>query len=69
MITKMMKFIRFLLPLAIAGPTTKGQVPGPTVQLSYAIVVGSSAGGVDSFKGIPLSESLHNIGGWKHGDG
>jgi acetylcholinesterase len=48
----------WLLPLALAAPIEEKRqlFAGPTVQLSYATVVGSSALGVDSFKGIPYAQ-------------
>jgi carboxylesterase type B len=49
-----------LLSVALAAPLAEVDkrqvlVVGPTVQLPYATVVGSSGAGVDSFKGIPFA--------------
>lgn len=57
-----MHFVRLtlcLLPLALTAPAgEKRQVSaGPIVQTQHATVVGSSAGGVDSFKGIPFAQA------------
>jgi acetylcholinesterase len=57
----MLPFVRLalcLLPLALAVPIReKRQVSaGPVVQTQHATVVGISAGGVDSFKGIPFAQ-------------
>ncbi len=46
------------LPFGLAAPSSpyeKRQI-SPSVQLSYATVVGSSTAGVDSFKGIPYAQ-------------
>jgi acetylcholinesterase len=56
-----MQFVRLafcLLPVALTAPTgEKRQVSvGPIVQTQYATVVGTSEGGVDSFKGIPFAQ-------------
>ena len=58
----MLHFVRLtlcLLPLALTAPTgEKLQVSaGPIVQTQHATVVGTSAGGVDSFKGIPFAQA------------
>jgi acetylcholinesterase len=45
-----------LLPLAFAAPTAEKRQLGPSAQLSYANVVGSSLLGIDSFKGIPYAQ-------------
>lgn len=48
-----------LLSLAAAAPLDEKRqvvVVGPTVQLSYATVVGSTGAGVDTFKGIPYAK-------------
>ncbi|KAM3082730.1 hypothetical protein ACMFMF_002383 [Clarireedia jacksonii] len=45
-----------LLPLTFAAPTAEKRLLGPSVQLSYANVVGSSLLGIDSFKGIPYAQ-------------
>jgi carboxylesterase type B len=47
-----------LIPLILAAPIDeKGQLhEGPTVQLSYATFVGSTARGIGSFKGIPYAQ-------------
>jgi hypothetical protein len=42
----------------LAAPSGEKRPLGPSVQLPYATVVGSSAGGVDSFKGIPYAQHL-----------
>jgi acetylcholinesterase len=60
--SKMMHFLRLalcLLPLALTAPTgQKRQLSvGPMVQTQHATVVGTSAGGVDSFKGIPFAQA------------
>jgi acetylcholinesterase len=48
----------WLMPLILAAPTAEKRqlYVGPTVQLSYATVLGSTAGCVDSFKGIPYAQ-------------
>jgi carboxylesterase type B len=48
----------WLMPLILGAPTDeKRQLHvGPTLQLSYTTLVGSTAGGVDSFKGIPYAQ-------------
>src|SRR5450432_2102568 len=43
------------LPLTFAAPAAEKR-DAPTIQLSYATVIGSSALGVDSFKGIPYAQ-------------
>lgn len=45
-----------LAPLAIAAPSSEKRALAPTVNLQYATVVGSSLGGIDSFKGIPYAQ-------------
>ena len=45
-----------LLPLVFAAPSPSKRALAPTVNLEYATVVGSSLGGVDSFKGIPYAQ-------------
>jgi carboxylesterase type B len=44
-----------LLPLVLAAPAVERQA-APSVQFSYATVVGSSFGGIDSFNGIPFAQ-------------
>ncbi|PMD44849.1 cholinesterase [Hyaloscypha variabilis F] len=46
----------FFLPLVFASPTVQKRALAPTVNLQYATVVGSSLGGIDSFKGIPYAQ-------------
>ena len=43
-----------LTPLALAAPAEKRSAP--TVNLDYATVIGSSALGIDSWKGIPYAQ-------------
>ena len=45
-----------ILPLVFAAPSPSKRALAPTVNLEYATVVGSSLGGVDSFKGIPYAQ-------------
>jgi acetylcholinesterase len=57
-----MKLVRLtlcFLPLALTAPTgEKRQISsGPIVQTQHATVVGTSAGGVDSFNGIPFAQA------------
>ena len=40
-----------LIPLSLAAPAGERRQSGPTVDLSYATVVGSTSLGVDSFLG------------------
>ncbi|KAE8449824.1 hypothetical protein EG329_007301 [Mollisiaceae sp. DMI_Dod_QoI] len=44
-----------LIPLVIAAPALEKRT-SPTVTLDYATIVGSSALGIDSFKGIPYAQ-------------
>lgn len=45
-----------LVGTIIAVPLTEKRADGPTVTLTRGTVVGSSLGGVDSFKGIPFAQ-------------
>jgi carboxylesterase type B len=59
MMLSLLQLAACLLPLTLAAPVDeKRQVPtvGPSVTLSYATVVGSSNGVVDSFRGIPYAK-------------
>jgi carboxylesterase type B len=52
----MLLFALCFLHLAIAAPSSVQRALAPTVSLQYASVIGSSLGGIDSFKGIPYAE-------------
>jgi carboxylesterase type B len=45
-----------VLPLSIAAPSLEKRALTPTFDLEYATVIGSSLGGIDSFKGIPYAQ-------------
>jgi carboxylesterase type B len=49
-------FALCLLPLAIAAAASEKRALVLTVNLQYATIVGSSLGGIDSFKGIPYTQ-------------
>ena len=44
-----------LLPLALAAPALEKRA-APSVTLEYVTAIGSSSGGIDSFKGIPYAQ-------------
>src|SRR3954454_22690512 len=46
--------LAIFVPLVFAAPAEKRSAP--TVTLDHATVVGSSLGGIDSFKGIPYAQ-------------